>query len=172
MAQWIAFSSHGYRDQDYFIALDAWNKVFGSLTLVPRQRRAELDDVAALINQKRQSRAVAWGVIPLSESFLRRIDQDSEIIARLRTARVALAVLRWRAAHEGKLPESLSELVPDTLPAIPADPFDEQPLRYRRLPQGFTVYSVGPDFTDNGGKRPPSGTEVANGDDVVFTVGR
>lgn len=59
-----------------------------------------------------------------------------------------------------------------TLPAIPDDPFDEQPLRYRRLPRGFTVYSVGPDFTDNGGKRPPSGTEVANGDDVVFTVGR
>lgn len=172
MAHWIALSRHGYRDQDFIIALDAWSKVIGSLTLVPRQRRAELDDVAALIEEKRQNRAVAWGLIPLSAPFLRRIDQDSEIIARLRTTRVALAILRWQAAHDGKLPESLAELVPDTLPAIPADPFDEQPLRYRRLPQGFTVYSVGPDFTDNGGQRPPAETEQADGHDVVFTVGR
>jgi hypothetical protein len=85
---------------------------------------------------------------------------------------VALSILRWRAAHEGKLPDSLSELVPDMLPAIPKDPFDEQPLRYRRLPQGFTVYSVGPDFTDNGGQRQPAGTEKADGYDVVFSVGR
>lgn len=93
-------------------------------------------------------------------------------MAELRTARSALAILRWRAAHEGQLPESLAELVPDTLPAIPADPFDEHPLRYRRLPQGFIVYSVGPDFTDNGGQRQPAGTEKADGYDVVFSVGR
>ena len=69
-------------------------------------------------------------------------------------------------------PHSLAELVPDRLPAIPADPFDGQPLRYRRLPQGFTVYSVGPDFTDNGGQRQPARTEQADGYDVVFTVER
>jgi hypothetical protein len=172
IAQWIALSSRGYRDQDFIDAMDAWSKVFGSLAQTPRQRRAKLNNVAALVSQKRQSRSVAWGVISLPESFLPRIDQDTEIIARLRTARVAMAILCWSAAQDGKLPESLAELVPDTLPAIPADPFDEQPLRYRRLPQGFTVYSVGPDFTDNGGKRQPAGTEKADGYDVVFTVER
>jgi hypothetical protein len=80
-----------------------------------------------------------------------------------------------RVAHstlESKSPQSLSQLVPNTLPAVPEDPFDEQPLRYRRLRQGFTVYSVGPDFTDNGGQRQPAGTEKADGYDVVFSVGR
>lgn len=80
-----------------------------------------------------------------------------------------------RVAHSAvgsKSPQSLSELVPDMLPAIPEDPFDEQSLRYRRLPQGFTVYSVGPDFTDNGGLRPPAGTEKMDGYDVVFAVER
>jgi hypothetical protein len=95
-----------------------------------------------------------------------------ESFAQILTPERARLILGLRAAHDGKLPDSLAELVPDTLPAIPKDPFDEQPLRYRRLPQGFTVYSVGPDFTDNGGQRQPAGAEKSNGYDVVFTVER
>jgi ABC-type transport system involved in multi-copper enzyme maturation permease subunit len=71
--------------------------------------------------------------------------------ARLRAAIVALAIERYRRQH-GRWPDSLAELVPDKLAAIPADPYDGQPLRYRRNSDGVIIYSVGPDKVDDGGK--------------------
>lgn len=62
--------------------------------------------------------------------------------------------------------------MPDTLPAIPEDPFDEQPLRYRRLPQGFLVYSIGPDFADDGGREKPADAGESERYDITFTVER
>jgi hypothetical protein len=55
--------------------------------------------------------------------------------------------------------------VPDLLRAVPTDPFDGRPLRYRRDPEGAVVYSVGPDGKDNGGSladlnRDKDGTDV------------
>ena len=37
------------------------------------------------------------------------------------------------------------------LDAIPTDPMDGQPLRYRRTDVGIVVYSIGDDDTDNQG---------------------
>lgn len=71
--------------------------------------------------------------------------------ARRRAAVTAVAVLRHRLAHAGALPERLEDLVPQHLVAVPADPFDGQPLRYRRLNPGFVVYSTGADLEDNDG---------------------
>jgi hypothetical protein len=86
-------------------------------------------------------------------------------------ALTALAVERYRLAHDGRMPETLTELVPTLMPGIPSDPFDGQPLRYRRLEQGYAVYSVGADRTDDGGKEKPK--KSGSGPfDVTFTVRR
>jgi hypothetical protein len=71
-------------------------------------------------------------------------------IARLRAARTALAIERYRAA-KGKIPAKLEDLVPDYLSAVPVDPFDEAPTRYRILKKGYVVYSVSDDCNDNKG---------------------
>jgi hypothetical protein len=63
----------------------------------------------------------------------------------------ALAIERYRLSH-GRLPAGLDDLVPDYLPETPLDPFDGRPLRYRLREPGFTVYSIGPDQTDDGGR--------------------
>ena len=68
----------------------------------------------------------------------------------MRLARIVLEVERYRLDH-GDWPANLSALVPALLPAVPADPCDGQPLRYRRLGDGVAVYSIGPDGSDNGG---------------------
>ncbi len=70
--------------------------------------------------------------------------------AQLRCAAVALAVERYRRTH-GRWPEALSDLAPAFLKAVPADPFDGQPLRYRKDKEGVVVYSVGEDRKDDGG---------------------
>jgi hypothetical protein len=68
----------------------------------------------------------------------------------LRGAVVGLALERYRL-DKGRWPKELTELVPDYLPAVPKDPFDGRPLRYRPLADGVIVYSVGPDGRDDGG---------------------
>ena len=103
--------------------------------------------------------------------------KDASLRARLRTAQVAVALERWRATHAGTLPDSLDALVPDFLPAIPHDPYDGQALRFKRLPQGYVVYSIGPDRRDDGGReQPPRKGKVKREDrdryDITFTVER
>ncbi|HOB33237.1 MAG TPA: hypothetical protein PKH32_10205 [Verrucomicrobiota bacterium] len=71
--------------------------------------------------------------------------------ARVRSARTAIAVERYRRAHEESLPPALTNLVPEFLGEVPLDPFDGQPLRFVTTPKGFIVYSIGPDGVDNGG---------------------
>jgi hypothetical protein len=70
--------------------------------------------------------------------------------ALLRCARVALAVNGFALTH-GALPGTLDPLVPEFLPEIPLDPFDDQPIRYRQSEDGFAVYSVGDNLVDDGG---------------------
>ncbi|MCI0461881.1 MAG: hypothetical protein L0Z62_33435, partial [Gemmataceae bacterium] len=65
----------------------------------------------------------------------------------------ALALERYRCEH-GCWPDTLSALVPAQLTQVPADPYDGKPLRYRPLPEGVLIYSVGPDGLDNGGNLP------------------
>jgi len=70
-------------------------------------------------------------------------------IAHRRVTRAALAAQRFRLA-QGWAAKTLDELVPTYLDAVPVDPFDNQPLRYRPLEKGFVVYSIGDDGIDDG----------------------
>jgi hypothetical protein len=63
---------------------------------------------------------------------------------------VCLAAERYRQAHR-KWPSTLAELIPAEMSAVPLDPYDGQPLRFLRLPDGVVIYSVGPDGNDDGG---------------------
>jgi hypothetical protein len=62
-----------------------------------------------------------------------------------------VAAERYRLAR-GTWPPALDALVPDLLAKVPADPFDGEPLRYRRLDDRIVVYSVGDDGRDDGGE--------------------
>lgn len=75
---------------------------------------------------------------------------ELRLTANYRNTRVAVAVERFRLDH-GKLPDSLGDLVPNYLHAIPLDPFNDQPLRYGRTDNGFVAYSVGTNLIDDQG---------------------
>ena len=82
-------------------------------------------------------------------------------------ARTAVAVERFRNRN-GRLPETLKELVPTFLDEIPRDYYGDGPVLYRKLDVGYVVYSVGQDLTDDGG-----GQESGYfSPDVVFRVCR
>ena len=71
-------------------------------------------------------------------------------IAVLRCALAGLACERYRLRHE-RLPQSLAELVPDFVEALPIDPFTGEPLFFVTTEVGITVYSIGSNLVDDGG---------------------
>jgi hypothetical protein len=74
----------------------------------------------------------------------------------------AIALKRHQLRY-GNFPEKLSKLTPELLPAIPLDPVDGKPLRYRRNADGtFLLYSVGVDGKDDGGDPTSSASGASN----------
>lgn len=63
----------------------------------------------------------------------------------------ALACERYRMANS-EWPESLIDLVPDYLTAVPVDPFDGAPIRYAVTSEGIAIWCIGEDLKDDGGE--------------------
>lgn len=61
-----------------------------------------------------------------------------------------IALELYRRKH-GSYPETLQQLTPDLLPAVPADRITGDPVRYRIVNDKPLVYSVGTDRQDDGG---------------------
>jgi hypothetical protein len=92
----------------------------------------------------------------------RVILKDAAVTARLRSARIVIAIERFRISHDHKLPQTLAELTPFGSSGVPLDPFDGQPLRYEKLASGYVVYSVGEKGEGTGSRQ----------DDLAFLVER
>jgi hypothetical protein len=82
-----------------------------------------------------------------------------------------ISLLRYERKN-AEYPESLELLVEGgLLKEMPMDPYSDKPLVYKRIDDGFTLYSVGEDFTDDGGKRNrPWGGGYDGGDRVFWPV--
>ena len=96
-----------------------------------------------------------------------------EAMGHRRATLAGLAVERYRLAHQNALPDTLEQLVPQFLSAVPTDPFDGKPLRYiKKSPTGYVIYSIGRDGKDDGGDARVPGAGADASYDVTFTVRR
>jgi hypothetical protein len=69
-----------------------------------------------------------------------------------RVAVTALAIERYRRAHDGAPPSDLGALVPGFMPAVPIDPFSGQPIVYKPSTADYLLYSVDTNRKDDGGQ--------------------
>jgi hypothetical protein len=98
-----------------------------------------------------------------------RASRNSE--AKRRVVLTAIAAERYRQKNS-QFPTQLQDLVPEFLDAVPQDPFDNQPLRYRMQDTGAIIYSIGADGTDDNGRElDDDGNSYQDGTDVTFTFG-
>jgi hypothetical protein len=103
----------------------------------------------------------------------RALYKGAEHVGRSRVTQTALAVERFRLAQQNALPASLAELVPRFVDVVPTDPFDGQPLRYKKTsPHGFVIYSIGKDRNDDGGTPRPAGAKTDTHYDLTLVVRR
>ena len=73
--------------------------------------------------------------------------------ARTRVAQGLVAVRRWQLRHNGESPPSLQAAAKEAgLPAVPVDPYDGQPVRFTIVAGQPTVYAIGYDGRDDGGR--------------------
>jgi hypothetical protein len=108
----------------------------------------------------------------LAPSLSKVTAADCRHQAMLRSMMAALACERYRLKHkESAWPASLDVLVKEKLlDAIPADPMDSQPIRYRRTKEGVVIYSIGMDRTDNQGNITRDGSWLDPGQDIGFRL--
>ncbi len=112
---------------------------------------ASLQRLKAATNQANLLPSIYWFSRTSTPSFYACYKLHVRAVARNRAMRVALACERHRMAT-GDWPDSLDELVPTFIEAIPRDPFSDGLIRYRRIPEGIQVWSLGLDRVEDPGK--------------------
>lgn len=150
-------------------ALSDW-KVF--------MRELEADRASSLRVRRNTAIAVVDRLVargnPLTAAILPDIVRSFEFrlgsVTRNRLARISLALARHHA-ERGSYPVTLAEMAPRYLPAEPLDPMTDAPFRYSAAPDRATVYSLGGDGDDDGG-RPAAEERIAEDGDIVWTVKR
>jgi hypothetical protein len=106
--------------------------------------------------------------VPFSPERMRQfVSSLVTSLAVIRSLRTVVAIERYRRSHEEQLPASLTDLVPAQLASIPDDPFTGRPVRYVRAEDGYVVYSLGVNRTDEGGE---VGVQLASGSDSGIRI--
>jgi hypothetical protein len=92
-----------------------------------------------------------WPSMMLLPGMNRAIERTESTNMQGRLTQLSLALELFKSEH-GNYPSSLTELVPSYLAAVPIDSFSCKPLMYQRSEKGYSLYSVGPNMNDDGGK--------------------
>jgi hypothetical protein len=93
-----------------------------------------------------------WAVAVFLPQLQRTIARAEVGRMERRLTQIALALAAFKAEHGGTYAASLAELSPTYLATVPDDLFSDKPLVYARTGSGYTLYSVGPDMIDQGGR--------------------
>jgi hypothetical protein len=124
----------------------------------------DLHDWAAAL--PRRDTAVRMWALTTSENAeaLFRAEADTSMV--VAGARTMLAIEAYRTAKR-RLPESLSDLVPEFISALPNDPYGDGPLIYKPTDPtapapgtGYLLYSLWEDGADNSGARSSVRTQI------------
>ena len=160
------YKTVGYH-RDRLCFFEVMTQAIRAADLPVAERNAAMEQIQLTINEL-PDRYVYCTL--LLEYFLRSYEASLAHLVKQRCALAACAIERFRLVTN-RLPETLDELVPDYLDAVPTDPYVGAPLRYKRRDPGYVVYSVGRDGSDDGGEiLTPSGKRSNR--DVAFYVAR
>ncbi len=112
------------------------------------QRGRELDDF--ILNMRTTPyTALARMLFP---AFSKTAAKMTRSHTTLRFLQIACALERYRLANS-EIPADLAALSPQFIPALPNDPIDAKPIRYRKeTKQSYTLYSIGWDEKDDNGQ--------------------
>lgn len=143
----------GEKERHVLRVLDAAEEMTSKAGAMERLRKARLalGELPARPQGRWRMQSLRDHMTHMAAGFL---PLGSELQSRCRTMACALAIERYRLRHDGRLPDTLADLVPEFLLSVPMDAFDDQPIRFRVTDREWFVYSVGRDGTDDRGSIP------------------
>jgi hypothetical protein len=113
--------------------------------------RAPVSWLGSVMNRQQRSKLVSSMMLGL---FLPAISAatvtEDRANALLELTRLAAALAVYRAEHRA-YPDQLDSLVPGVLEALPVDLNNAKPFVYKREGEGYLLYSLGANATDDGG---------------------
>jgi len=113
----------------------------------------QLDEYRALYDREFSWFEILGGIF--AGNIYRTTQNFYETQARVNMARMAIAIQHLRL-EGGDIPNDWDDMPDELASTWPLDPFSGQPLRYKRIDEGFVIYSVGVNFADDGGYGPPA----------------
>jgi len=162
----------GLHDRETVEYISIMQDYIDTVELPHHKRLATFDSIEKTVSNGKRGSMLTRMLMP---AFGRIMHIETRHLAHLRATQTAIAVERYRLI-EGRLPQSLDNIVPAYMEAVPTDPFDGQDLKYRTRQIGFVVYSIGEDLTDEGGAERDSKKRDKKGKplpwDVTFIVER
>jgi len=168
----------GVPDMDHADYLNFMDRYIAMLDLPVEERLQAVNDIDNEVNSIPKTFPITRLYTPRASKLLLL---DIRYLAFLNAAQCALLVEQYRLDHEGQLPRELKELVPDYVETLPVDPYDGSSIKYKKIGDGYIVYSIGDDQKDDGGipdPKPilglyrPSRYRISPDTDIVFTVKR
>ncbi len=98
-----------------------------------RERHERILRIAYRDDPREHRKIVQWGGTTLGNLIWltrqKMVESDSLVV--LRAALLKTAIRLYQANNRERAPEKLTDLTPTYLPAVPNDPYDGQPFRYR-----------------------------------------
>ncbi|HXL09343.1 MAG TPA: hypothetical protein VN966_03910, partial [Candidatus Bathyarchaeia archaeon] len=102
-------------------------------------------------------------ITPAVQKVQDSVDRTKQFNDNLRLA----FALEWYRREHKSYPKKLDALTPEYLKETPIDLFTGKPLIYRSFPSGYTLYSVGVNGEDDGGR---GYDDDPRGDDIVIRM--
>lgn len=144
-------ASRRARAQELFQKTDSWKNVV--LHGSPQERGEQFS-------------TLLMGDESAIDSHVHRADVRINARQALIEIRYALELYRLQ---QGRYPQSVSDLSPEILKAVPLDPDSGKPPIYRpQGPAGFVLYSVGENQKDDGGKMKKTPDDPESWDDIAI----
>jgi hypothetical protein len=129
----------------------ALEKLDDKLMRLVAQTRSPGQMVAGVVSRQQRSEWLSGMMLSLFlPAVSAAISAEDRANMMLELTRVAAALAVYRA-ERGTYPEKLDELLPDVLGELPVDVYHGKPLIYKRLADGFLLYSAGENGVDDGG---------------------
>jgi hypothetical protein len=167
---WPLARAVGFWQRDLRFGIDALTTNIMFASLPSPQRFYSVTNSEAIAERAQAGRYILTAL--LLPALQKAVERDALHSANIRNAVVGLAVERFRLENTGDLPESISHLVPSYLKELPLDPYDGQPVRYRRTDRGYVVYCIGRDAKDDDGTEKVPNSPKGAPEDVTFIVER
>lgn len=159
-AKVMAYRMSGLQDQDVLYYLQQSRLVEEAASSSLRDVQKLADDWESRLPYNRKIHFHYWSALGL-EPYKPILTKVVAYHGRLIAADAALAVAQYRLQHEGRMPDSLDELVPEYLDVVPLEPKTGKPFALIKTADGFGIGRGTPVFKVrlNAARREPPATE-------------